>query len=165
MQKYYSVPAEIFESNFPDDYKEMLEQGDVVCFETERHLVPFRQLLSDEQRLNMLTGALEGGSNYWYWFKNAANRVIESVKPFTDGSEPFVERLWEAIKAGKQIEVHDIDNRELLGTISLQSIERGEQTMAEKHAEHFGNIISENDDAETADVWFQLAVMNELTYG
>ena len=30
---------------------------------------------------------------------------------------------------------------------------------------HWRNFINENDDAETADVWFQLAVFGEVVYG
>lgn len=127
-------------------------------------------LITDENRFNLLVSALEGGSNHWYYIKDKACDIIDSVagqscitNESTDRS--FAQRMWDAIKAGKQIEVHDIENRELLGSISLESIERGEQTMIEKYDWHFNNILTENDDAETGDVWFQLAVMNEIVYG
>lgn len=120
--------------------------------------------LTDEQRLNLLTSALEGGSNYWYEIRKAACDKIDSVKP-SDGKTPFVDRMWAAIKAGKNIEVHDIESRDLLGHISLETIERGEQSMLEQQPEHFADILAENDDACTGDVWFQFAVLNQIVYG
>lgn len=35
MPKYYIVPAEVFESNFPEDYEMMEETGDVASFSTD----------------------------------------------------------------------------------------------------------------------------------
>ena len=120
--------------------------------------------ITDEQRLNLLTSALEGGSNYWYEISNAACKKIDSVKP-SDGKTPFVDRLWAAIQAGKNIEVHDIESRDLLGHISLDTIKQGEVTMLKQQPQHFADILSENDDAVTGDVWFQYCIMNKLIYG
>jgi len=121
--------------------------------------------ITDQRREDMLVGALEGGSNYWYYISNGAVKAIdEVVKPETP--TPLAIKMWAAIKAGKQIPIRDAeDHSEKLGYISLSSIEKGEQIMAEKYPEHFMDIVNENDDASTADVWFQLAVMGELVYG
>lgn len=120
--------------------------------------------LTDERRLDMLTGALEGGSNYWYEIKETADAIIRECTPEMKG-QPFVDRMFMCIKQGRAIQVHDCENDELLGEITLQSIEEGERLMQEKHPEHWANIINENDDAETADVWFQMVVLKELVYG
>lgn len=37
--------------------------------------------------------------------------------------------------------------------------------MAEKWPRHFGNFISENEDAETGDVFIQLALLGDIVYG
>lgn len=42
---------------------------------------------------------------------------------------------------------------------------RGLQVMAEKYPRHFGNLISDNDDAETGDVLLQCSVLGEIVYG
>ena len=123
------------------------------------------QLISNDRRLDMLTGALEGGSNYWYEIKEDACNIIDSVKP-SDKQTPFVDRMFAAILAGKSIQVHDIeDEDELLGEISLDTMTEREYTMMQQQPTHFADILSENDDAITADVWFQFVVMNELVYG
>jgi len=37
--------------------------------------------------------------------------------------------------------------------------------MKENYPEHYANAITENYDADTADVWFQLVVMDEVVFG
>lgn len=121
--------------------------------------------LTDETRSNLLCSAIEGGSNYWYFLGRDAEKVIDSVKP-SDGETPLVTRMWAAIEAGKEIPVRDIENvNTILGKISLLSIHEGEQLMLDKHPSHFADILDENDDATTGDVWFQYAVLKDLVYG
>ncbi len=121
-------------------------------------------LVTREQRLNLLISAIEGGSNYWYSFEKEACAMIEKVAP-SSNKTTFVDRLFKALESGLSIPVHEIEEGEKLGEISLKSIEEGEQIMLKKHAPHFADILSEQDDAVTADVWFQLAVMKDLVYG
>jgi hypothetical protein len=118
--------------------------------------------ISDEMRGDLIVTALEGGSNYWYNISTRADRIIDKYKK---DNLCFSEYFWEAIKAGESIPIHDIETNQKLGEINLQSIEVGEQTMADEYPRHLADIVSGNWDAETADVWFQLAVMNELVYG
>jgi hypothetical protein len=119
--------------------------------------------ITSEQRFNLLVSALEGGSNYWYYLHRDA---INTAKPFRQAGDSLVGYIWKAIEANHEIPVRDIESpEEVLGKISLASIERGEQLMAEKYPEHFADIVAGNDDATTGDIWFQLAVMGELVYG
>lgn len=124
---------------------------------------------TDEQRIDLLTSAIEGGSNYWYNFQaTACNQLNKVQQLFSDDSiytDTFVWKLWSAIKQGMEIEVHDIETGDSLGFISMNSIERGEQTLNEKYNFAVGDVLSENDDAATGDVWLQCAVMNEVVYG
>lgn len=125
--------------------------------------------LSNERRLDMLTGAMEGGSNYWYFFGEDAESVLETYiydLASRRKGQPFVDLIWEAIRAGASIPIRDTeDPKTILGRISMQSIEEGERLMAEQEPSHLGDILSESDDATTADVWFQYAVLKELVYG
>ena len=121
--------------------------------------------LTDETRSNLLCSAIEGGSNYWYFLGEDADKIIQSVAP-RDKETPYVTRMWAAIKAGKEIPIRDAeDEKTILGKISLVSICEGEQLMLDKQPRHFADILSENDDATTGDVWFQYAVMKEIVYG
>jgi len=122
--------------------------------------------ITDEQRENLLTSAIEGGSNYWYFLDSDANKIVDEVNG-VDGAHriPYVTKLWKAIKAGKEIPVKDMDDMLPIGKISMESIEKAEQIMADKYPDQLLDITNENDDAGTADTWFQLAVMGELVYG
>jgi hypothetical protein len=121
------------------------------------------ELVDDERRENMLVSALEGGSNYWYWLPEAATAIIRKHK---ERGEPLSTGMWKAIKAGETIPVHDAeDEEEKLGEINLESIKKGEALMLKQHARHFADLVSENSDATTADVWFQLCTLGEVTYG
>ena len=120
--------------------------------------------ITDEQRLNFLTSALEGGSNYWYLFAKDAFDIIDKAFPPAH-DVCFVDRLWAVIKAGLSIPVRDIEEDELIGEISLASIEKGEQLLADKYAWALAEILDENDDANTADIWFQLCCLGEIVYG
>lgn len=121
--------------------------------------------ISNQRREDMIVGALEGGSNYWYFLPDTAVKAIKDATPEMK-KEPLSIRMWKAIDKGATIQIFDADNEsEKLGEINLSSVEKGEQIMADQHPYHFANLISENDDATTADVWFQCCVLSEVVYG
>lgn len=70
------------------------------------------------------------------------------VVPFTQGSKLIV-RAFE-------------DERDYC--LDLDNVRRGLQLMAEKYPKHFYDLVQENDDAETADVFLQLSLFGELVY-
>jgi hypothetical protein len=120
--------------------------------------------ITDEQRLNLLTSALEGGSNYWYLLdKDAADIIDKHFPPAKNVC--FVDRMWATIKAGLSIPIADNEEDEGVGEISLASIEKGEQLLADKYPGTLAEILEENDDANTADIWFQLCSFGEVIYG
>lgn len=122
------------------------------------------KLLTDERRSDLLVASLEGGSNYWCFLGKDTHKIINKYQ--TKPQSPISVVIHTAINAGETLPIYDAeDESEKLGEINLKSILQGEFTMLEKYPEHFANILTESDDAETADVWLQLAVMNEIVYG
>jgi len=128
--------------------------------------------LTEDQRFNLLVSAMSGGINYWAYFGDDLWEIVDKVqKPSKNVC--IEDRVWAAIKAGKKLPVRDVEGYdpvndlegEILGYISLKSIEEGEQIMIEKYRHHFFDIIDQNDDAMTADVWFQLATLKDVVYG
>lgn len=112
---------------------------------------------------DLICSALEGGSNYWYTitefnepdeFPNRfdLNRVFKHVEYPTNPGGSLVIRDKED------------DSRPDL-VLNLDSIARGINVMAEKHPRHFAVFLSENDDAETGDVFLQCCLFGELVYG
>jgi hypothetical protein len=115
-----------------------------------------------EQKINdLIVSAVEGGSNYWAKFVFPKN--------YKDEYQSYEEI---PMKAG-EIEVFDIETDELLGVLNKATIQTGLQLMAnckdikgkQVPCRHFKNLATDNEDAETADVFMQLAVMGEIVYG
>ncbi len=78
--------------------------------------------------------------------------------------------------AGASIPVYDVEDKaNKLGNLStmriimaLSAMAQGENIKEEKNdrlKEHFDNFANENDDAETADVIVQIAVMERVVFG
>jgi hypothetical protein len=123
-----------------------------------------KDIISDQRREDMLIGAFEGGSYYWAHIRKKGFAIIDKYK--TKERPCSSEAMWDAIKAGETIEVHDAeDPKEKLGEINYASILKGEELMLKNQPSHFADIIGENDDAITADIWFQYAVLGDIVYG
>jgi hypothetical protein len=113
-------------------------------------------LLTNKQRKNLLVSALEGGSNYWYFLPLNEGHNLPSYS---------IDSIWSAILEGKTFNIHDLeDEGEKLGELSLQNIIDNEYLMYINNPSHFGDILSDSDDANTADVWFQYVTLGEITF-
>jgi hypothetical protein len=111
--------------------------------------------LPTERVIDLIITALEGGSNYWYWIEEDIN--VPSGMAY---SEAFAET---ALTTG--VNVNDLENpNEVLGRITIDSIRNAVAIIAEKYPWHFGNLFGDYD-AETADVFFQVAVMGDIVFG
>lgn len=120
------------------------------------------QAVPYERIHNMLISALEGGSTYW----------IESVKRHVedeDGKNALVNRLVYHSSVPFCGGALIIQTQRSLGSrvreLNIAKCCRGLQLMQEKYPKHFGDLMCENDDAETADVWLQLSLFEEVLYG
>jgi hypothetical protein len=110
---------------------------------------------------DLLITALEGGSNYWYYLPD-----LSMTKKYREEGQATSERIFKAAMSGEIIPVHDAENEEeFLGNISKENFIKAETLMKENSPQHYANAISENSDAETADVWFQYVVLGEITFG
>lgn len=140
-----------------------------------------RQVINNQMIEDLLVTALEGGSNYWYYLPDT--RMCEgytSKNPIYSKPTPGSIMIHEAVLDGKEVPVMDYETVELydkkgkelkdpkgdhLGVISKANYERAEELLLDKYPKRLGEILSENWDAETADIWFQLVVMGEVVYG
>lgn len=122
---------------------------------------------------DMLCCAFEGGSNYWYMIEKF-HEPKEFPNMFDepwDGKKPEVYRHIDyPTNPGGYLIVSD---RKLEGEIDevtkkkldLDACVAGLQVMAQKYPRHFANMMQENDDAETGDVFLQCCLFGELVYG
>lgn len=113
--------------------------------------------LEKDQIESLLVSAFEGGSNYWY-------RIEKRVNPKDKNKD-----CYETVFNGDGLIVSDINGanrgesvRKVLNNLTVQS---GLQTMAKKYPWHFVNVVSDNADAETGDVFLQCCLFEEIIYG
>lgn len=75
--------------------------------------------------------------------------------PFSEGCTLIVQDNEEEDDAGQPV----------VYRVTRESMQRALELMAKNHLHHFNDFMEENDDAETSDVFFQLACMGEVIYG
>lgn len=111
---------------------------------------------------DMLSGAIDGASSYW-----AEIHDIQKPKDFVRNPDVHYTML-DYVYQGGSIDVYernDWEEPEFLGIINIQSIADGIHTMLTRFPFHYGNMLNNNDDATTHDVFMQLAVMGDIVYG
>jgi hypothetical protein len=121
--------------------------------------IPFT--ISREMVESIIVGALEGGSNYWYL-------LGEGIPAKDEEQTPLSMRVVNALMEDPEfkLEILDLENEdEVLGYLTLEGLKNAFRLVAGQHAWHFTNLVSEHDDAETHDVFFQCAVMGEIVFG
>jgi hypothetical protein len=105
----------------------------------------------DEKRVTSLfCSAIEGGSNYW----------VKSVSAMPGSKGEFLsDQMIEGFNLtdGETGEVHYVSRKDIENALKLFA--------ALEPKRHFAAWLSENDDAETADVFLQLCVFGEVIYG
>lgn len=116
----------------------------------------------EEAMPDLLTTALEGGSNYWY---RIPGRSVKAVEKYRQEDEPFVNGILAALNDNQAIAIHDAETNEALGLLSKDSGLRAFRKIATEHPDQYAAIITETYDAADADLWMQIAVMNEVVFG
>lgn len=125
---------------------------------------------------NAIIGAFEGGSTYWlrkaeYVYQPdaiAGNPLYDDLVRLLD--DPFVglaESLFWA-NGGKMNLIYDDPEGDDAATeqvVGLMEIRQGLRSMAEKSPRHFADLLSEDDDATTHDVFIQHVLFGEVIYG
>ena len=108
----------------------------------------------DHERLEcLLISAFEGGSNYWIQKARSVNGGDEYEQAFDYGV-----RIWVSAERGDPF-----SGKSFL--LNLTAMEKGLQVMADKFPHHMADILAENDDATTGDVFLQLCLFGEVVYG
>jgi hypothetical protein len=111
--------------------------------------------VTEERIKDLLTGALEGGSNYWYELHSKVNPNNVKMNDIYD--YPFTE--------GCGLMIGDSEGDEEPKLLNMAAMENGLRIMAEKYAWHLNDFIAENDDATTSDVFLQCSLYGDVIYG
>ena len=117
---------------------------------------------------DLLIGAAEGGCNYWAIFREDPN-FIKSVTEAEQAA--YVESEGGKYLARYDIEhpnyclrVSDYESRTTYN-VTFESFVNGLGIMANRYPRHFKDVITQNHDAETSDVFIQCSVFGEIVFG
>jgi hypothetical protein len=119
----------------------------------------------DERIYNLLCSANDGAIEYW----------IDTMD-VTTGTEPHPPGLDVGVAAlsghaeiapltGGCWTITSGEDTPRTDTLDRVACNRGLQVMATKYPRHFADVMTENDDAVTADVFMQCALFGEIIYG
>jgi hypothetical protein len=126
--------------------------------------INLKQEITVDHFETIIVGALEGGSNYWY----ELNVDEFKTQLLGENNEPLSSRIAKTLYDNSkfQMNVYDIENEgELLGTVTQESMLRAIEITHEEYPDTYYELIEGQDDANTADVLFQIAAMGEITFG
>jgi len=119
--------------------------------------------LTKEDIIDLFVTSLEGGSNYWYYLKNIPESIKYDVK--YNGTS-LSDALGEYVLSGGEVHFYDIeDESEFLGSVDMNSILDAINLIKKEHPEVWERILTEEYDADDADVFLQLCVMGEVVFG
>ena len=116
-----------------------------------------------ENLVNLLSVATYG--NGWpavYAYKSDAEKGL------FENCECREDKWAEGLLHGKGIMVCDCyedDEEKAEHRLTLADVKKGLELMRDQYPRHYADLVTENDDLITGDVWLQLATFGELIYG
>lgn len=124
-------------------------------------------MFNDELRKDLLTAALEGGSNYWYLIVDVSVINISTIDDIEipERNVSFVDHLWYFIEKGGTLPIYDVeDPDEKLGDFNMKGIEEGETILQNLYKHTYKRIKKADWDANDADYWFQLVILKDIVF-
>lgn len=112
-----------------------------------------------ERISDLLCDAFEGGSIGWYQIRYY---TYPPGKSKVDFDFPHIQvPLFE----GGSILIDDGVEAQFVGKVlNLESIQKGLQLLHDKYCNHFNDLLTENDDADTGDIFLQLCLFGEVVF-
>ena len=133
-------------------------------------MLTIKDFTTDHENLvNLLSVATYG--NYWPVIK--AYKSDKDKGLFND-CECREDKWAKALMEGKGVVVYDcyeMDSELNEGEtptkhyLTMENVQKGLELMRDEYPRHYADLMEEEDDAITGDVWLQLAVFGELIYG
>lgn len=111
--------------------------------------------VNEDKIENLLCSAFEGGSNYWI-------DDIINIPTATVRKKHGVGYFYDCPLKGLSF---DVISEQGTHTLTPESLTKGMQLMADKYPHHFGDVINDNTDAATGDVFLQLCLFDDVIYG
>jgi hypothetical protein len=142
-----------------------------------KNLFEVKLEFTDKRIKCLLCSAFEGGSNYWiagvdYEIPESTGLTIDDFSQGGKMQDP--DEYWHPLQlvplvegCAVLIEEHDDDDESdklITHRLDLAAIRRGLQLLAEKSAYQLANILNEDDDAITGDLFLQFCALGEHKY-
>jgi len=141
-----------------------------------------------ELRQNLIVSAFDGGSNYWAYmlaYDLPTGKKVEDYEdkdygeglgryniPFAPKSAIVFTTVDELAEAGVTQGFHGYEDptdeqiaKLKKWRLDKKTLVRGWKVMHDDYPSHYGDAISENDDAGTGDVYLQCCLFGEVIYG
>jgi hypothetical protein len=113
----------------------------------------------------MLCSAFEGGSNYWYEIKSVKAPEAFEFRYMPDLLDKPCSYTDYPTNVGGHLIVGDDEGDMEDAMLNLPALHQGLQVMAEKCPNYFRDLMNDNDDAFTADVFLQCCLWGEVIFG
>ena len=139
--------------------------------------------ITDQRVSDILCDAFEGGSNYWiaqiaYLYKGKlyeeSKKLRAEIKKLGNFPLPIEEMeyppyIWLSLIVGGEVLITAQDQENPVRadknySLNAGTLRAGMTTMAQKYPKHFADIINENDDAVTGDVFLQCCLFGEIIF-
>lgn len=126
--------------------------------------------VSTEQLSDLLTSAFEGGSNYWYMIQEFIKPTQLVHKEFPEDNRKEAHYATEyCLNPGGALMIDDeqADEPSLKKPVRLdiEACQKGLDVMAKKYPHHFKDLLADNTDAITGDVFLQCCIFGDVIYG
>ena len=124
--------------------------------------------IPDQRIADVLITAFEGGVNYWCMI-DSYREPEEGMMRHFDGSAHGIVRYCDyPLSPGGAVLIRTNENDEINGknrwVLNTEALERGLGLLAEKFPRQFAQIVDEEDDAATADLFLQLCCFGEEVF-
>lgn len=123
---------------------------------------------------DLLCGALEGGSNYWYEIEDKTEPtkwiidqpIIFSTKEEAEKNNKHYLHFYPLNPGGSLVftTLDDEKRKKKEHILNLQNIQIGLQQMAVLYPKHFADFQSNNYDGITSDVFLQMCLFGKIIY-
>jgi len=117
--------------------------------------------MTDQQLEDLFVTAIEQSTGYWCEF----SLTKELTEKYADENKSTAEMLWTALLAGETLNFSDVEDPMEKWELTLEKVKEGCEKLFLEEPAHYANVLTENCDAETADVWFQYCLLGELVFG
>jgi hypothetical protein len=119
--------------------------------------------LTQQDIIDLFITALEGGSNYWYLIRHLPDSVRYEIK---NNNKSTADAVGEYVLSGGEVYFYDREDKdELLGKVDMNSILDAITEIKTKYPDVWERILTEEYDADDADVFLQICVMGEIVFG